>query len=168
MADSVSPLVIEPHLSAVAINFKQEGMIADMVLPRTPVDSQEFISTKDRLQDWITPPDTFVGRTGQVNELSSSLQDAVYLATRDQGLDERVPNRDNRQRPSNRALMRAVMRVMSLVEMRRELRAAALASNPASYASSVALSGSAQWNDQTSDPLDVLLSQLDRPFMRPN
>lgn len=166
---SISPLVIVPSLSAVAIKYRQKTFIADQVLPRVKVDTQEFIYAKDRMEDWITPVETFVGRTGLVNELANSQQDPTYLATRDQGLDERVPNRDAKNSPAESALMRATQRVMSLVELRREQRAAAIATTVGNYAFTATLAGTAQWSDKVnSDPLNVILDYLDKPFMRPN
>jgi len=166
---SNSPLVIVPSLSAVAIKYRQKNFIADKVFPRVSVDTQEFIYVKDRMADWITPVETSVGRTGAVNELANSQQDPIYLATQDQGLDEKVANRDAKNGPAESALMRATQRVMRLVELRREQRAAAIAATTGNYAFTSTLSGTSQWSDKVnSDPLSVLLDYLDKPFMRPN
>jgi hypothetical protein len=169
MANAISPLIIIPTLCAVAIKYRQKDFIADRVLPRVMVDSQEFIYAKDRMADWITPVETFVGRTGAVNELMNSQQDPTYLATRDQGLDESVPNRDAKNGPNESALMRATQRVMSLVELRREMRAASILTTSGNFGFSATLSGTSQWSDRVnSNPLDALLTYLDKPFMRPN
>ncbi len=164
-----SPLVIIPALSAVAIKFRQSGLIADLVLPRVGVDKQEFIDLSDRMAEWITPPETNVGRVGMPNQLSNSVQDPVYLATINQGLDEPVPNQDSKNAPAESALMRATQRVMGFVELRREIRAAAITSNSANFAYTAALSGTSMWSDYAnSNPLADLLNYLDQPFMRPN
>jgi hypothetical protein len=163
-----SPLVIVPSLSAVAIKYRQKGFIADKVLPRVKVDAQEFIATSDRMEDWITPPDTTVGRTSQPNQLANSISDPTYLATVNQGLDEPVPNQDEMNGPQESALQRAVQRVMGFVELRRELRAATLLTTLANYGYSATLAGSNQFSDTTSKPVKVLLDYLDLPFMRPN
>lgn len=164
-----SPLVIVPTLSAVAIKYRQKGLIADLVMPRSTVDSQEFIDLSDRMAEWMTPPDTQVGRTGAPNQLSNSVQDPTYLATVNQGLDEPVPNQDNLNGPKESALMRATSRVMGFVEQRRELRVASIFNTAGNFAYGTALSGTAQWSDYTnSDPLGDLLGYLDQPFMRPN
>lgn len=169
MANASSPLIIVPHLSAVAIKYRQNKFIADRVLPRVTVDAQEFIYAKDRMADWITPVETFVGRTGLVNELANSQQDPTYLATRDQGLDERVPNRDAMNGPNESALMRATQRVMGLVELRREQRVAAMVTTAGNYGFTATLSGTSQWSDRVnSNPLNDMLTYLDKPFMRPN
>lgn len=165
----ISPFVQVPTLTAVAIKYRQKSFIADRVMPRVMVDAQEFIYAKDRMADWITPVETFVGRTGMVNELANSQQDPTYLATQDQGLDEKVPNRDARNGPAESALMRATQRVMSLVELRREQRVAAIMTTAGNYAFSTTLSGTSQWSDYNgSNPIDALLNELDKPFMRPN
>jgi hypothetical protein len=169
MADANSPLVIVPSLSAVAIKFRQKNFIADLVMPRTPVDKQTFIHIKDRIQDWITPVETAVGRTGTVNALANSLQDPTYLATLNQGLDESVPNQDEMNGPQESALMRATQRVMALIELRREQRVAAIVATTGNHAFTATLSGTAQWSDTVnSNPVSDLLTYLDKPFMRPN
>ncbi len=169
MANANSPLIIVPTLCAVAIKYRQKNFIADKIMPRVTVDTQEFIYAKDRMQDWITPVETFVGRTGQVNELANSQQDPTYLATRDNGLDEKVPNRDAKNGPQESALMRSTQRVMGLVELRREMRVSTMVMTAGNYGFSTTLAGTSQWSDYAnSNPLDVLLSNLDKPFMRPN
>ena len=170
MADANSSLFINPALVAIAIKFRQEDMIADEVLPRIPTDKQEFIHLKDRIQDWITPVDTEVGRTGAVNVLSSDFQDPVYLATRNQGLDEVVPNQDQMNGPTESALMRATQKVMSLVELKREMRAAAIFMNSANFGFSAALTGTALFSVYAGyvSPIITLKYYLDQCFKRPN
>lgn len=165
-----SPLVIVPSLSAVAIKYRQKNLIADLVMPRSPVDKQEFIDLSDRMGEWITPPETNVGRVGMPNQLSTSVQDPMYLATINQGLDEPVPNQDQMNGASESALMRATQRVMGFVELRRELRVAGIVGNAANFGYAKAFTtGTTQWSDLTnSDPLADLLEYLDQPFMRPN
>lgn len=164
-----SPLVIIPALSAVAIKYRQAGLIADVVMPRVQVEKQEFVDLSDRMAEWITPPDTQVGRSSATNQLSNSLQDPVYLATVNQGLDEPVPNQDSVNGASESALMRATQRVMGFVELRRELRVASIISTSGNFTYGTALSGTGQWSDYTnSNPLSDLLNYLDMPFMRPN
>lgn len=169
MADANSPLYISPALSAIAIKFRQSGLVADDILPRVSVDKQEFVHLSDRMADWITPPDTLVGRTGAPNQLANSLQDPTQLATANQGLDEPVPNQDAMNGPTESALGRATQRVMGLVELRREIRVAGVVTNAGNYAYTATLSGTSQWSDKVnSNPLNDLLVKLDQPFMRPN
>lgn len=169
MADGNSPLFINPTLSAIAIKYRQAGFVADDIMPRMNVDHQEFYALKDRMADWITPPDTTVGRLGKPHQLANSFQDQTLLATANQGLDEPVPNQDAMNGPSESALARATQRVMSLVMMRRELRVAAVVANSSNYNDSTTLSGTSQWSDRTnSNPLNDLLTYLDKPFIRPN
>jgi hypothetical protein len=169
MADAQSPLYIRPDLSAIAIKYRQNNFIADEVMPRTLVEKQEFVHLADRIAEWITPPDTTVGRTSTPNALSNSSQDPTTYATVNQGLDEPVPNQDQQNGPSESALQRATQRVMSFVELRREIRVAGIVSTSGNYANSATLSGTSQWSDFTnSDPIQALLGYLDTPFMRPN
>ena len=169
MAGNANPLVIVPALSGVAIKYRNTGLIADQVMPRIVVDKQEFIDLSDRIGDWITPVDTEVGRVGKVNALSTSDQDPTYLATVNNGLDEPVPNQDQKNGPTESALMRATTKVMGLVELARERRVAAILANTANFGYSETISvANDQWNDPDSDPRGMLLEYLDKPFMRPN
>ena len=170
MADANSSLYILPYLSAIAIKYRQDDMIADEVMPRIPVDHQVFVSLSDRIEDWITPVDTEVGRTGRVNQLSNALQDPTYLATRNQGLDEPVPNQDLMNGPTESALSRATVRVMSLVELKREMRVASIFTTAGNFGFSAALSGSALFSSYTSyiSPIITIKYYLDQCFKRPN
>lgn len=164
-----SPLVIVPALSAVAIKFRQKNLIADLVMPRSPVEKQEFIDLSDRMGEWLTPPETGVGRTDAPGKLSTSVQDPTYLATLNNGLDEPVPNQDEKNGPSESALARATQRVMGFVELRRELRVANIVGTTGNFGYSKNYTVAAEkWNDPDSDPLSDLLAHLDMPFMRPN
>jgi len=165
-----SPFVIVPALSAVAIKYRHQNFIADQVMPRVPVDKQQFISLSDRMADWMTPVDTTVGRTDAPKQMASSIQDPTYLATLDQGLDESVPNEDQFNGPNENALMRATQRIMGLVSLQREMRVAAVFNNLANFAYSQAYStGTTQWSDYAnSDPLGDILKYLDMCFARPN
>jgi hypothetical protein len=97
------------------------------------------------------------------------VQDPNYLSTRDYGLDEKVPNRDEMNGPSESALGRATQHVMSKVLRRREQRVAAIVGNSANFGYSNAYSsGSTQWSHVDSTPLKDLLDYLDKPFIRPN
>lgn len=171
MADANSGLYIRPDLSAIAIKYRQDDMIADDVMPRVPVEKQEFIYLADRIQDWITPIDTEVGRVGRVNQIGTSFQDPVTLSTRNQGLDEIVPNQDVMNGPTESALGRATELVMSLVALKRELRVAAICNNAANFEFSAALSGSALFSDTGAgyvSPIVTLNYYLNQPFKRPN
>lgn len=170
MADANSGLYIRPDLSAIAIKYRQKKFIADDVLPRIHVDKQEFTYLKDQLADWITPVDTEVGRTGYVNELGADFQNAVTLATRNQGLDEFVPNQDVMNGPTESALGRATMKVMGLVELKREMRVAGIFINAANFGFSAALSGSSLFSSYVTyvSPIITIKYYLDQCFMRPN
>jgi hypothetical protein len=169
MADSNSPLYIRPDLTAIAIKYRGQGYIADQAMPRVPVSKQEFTHLSDRMADWITPPDTLVGRTGQPNQLANAAQDPTQYATSNQGLDEPVPNQDQDNGPNETAEGRATQRVMELVMMRREIRVSSICANPANFTQSTTLSGASQWSDYAgSDPQAAIMDALDVPFKRPN
>lgn len=169
MPTNSSGLYIYPVLTAIAIKYRGDDRIADDVMPRTAVGKQEFIHLSDRIGDWITPPDTMVGRTGKVTELATSLQDPTTLATVNQGLDEAVANQDEMNGPNESALGRATQRVTELVELRREMRVAGIVETSGNYANTSTLSGTSQWSDfANSDPIAAIKDALDIPWKRPN
>jgi hypothetical protein len=168
MADNNSPLYINPVLTAVAIKFRQKGFIADTVMPRMQVDKMEFIHLKDRLQDWISPTSTLVGRASRPHNISPALQDSVTMATQNQGLDEGVPNQDQMNGPNESAMGRATQHVMGKIEISREIRVANIFNTSANFAGGDTLTGSGQFSNSSSDPVAQIMAELDACFMRPN
>ncbi|MFG6462268.1 hypothetical protein ACG04Q_11870 [Roseateles sp. DXS20W] len=176
---SKAPFIIVPELTAIAVAYRQAGFIADLVLPRVPVNTKEFKYQKYALGDAFTVPETAVGRKGTPNQVefgSTEVTDSVV----DQALDAPVPNDDIEQWESARAnglagsanpLYRATTGVQQLVQTRREKRAADLVFNAASYgaANKRALAGTDQWSDfVNSKPQDDIANALDSMVMRPN
>lgn len=176
---SKSKFVILPALTAIAVAYKQGNLIADMVLPRTPVMGKEFTWQKYALGEQFTVPETRVGAKGQPNQVdwaSTPVSDSVV----DHALDAPVTNDQIAQYEAAVAsgnarvqdpLMRATSLVSGLVATRREKRAADLVMNLASYATAnkTTLSGTGQWSDYTnSDPHYALMTAMDSMIMRPN
>lgn len=178
---AIAPFVIIPSLTAIAVAYKQPKLIADMVLPRVPVNTQMFRYIKYALGDYFTNVDTTVGRKSAPNQIDWGSSE-VTDSTVDQALDTPVPMSDVQawdmaQKAGTGSvsqtdpLARATMLVMQAVQNRREQRAAALVFNAASYgaANKVTLSGLSQWSDYAnSDPLSAILAAFDMQVMRPN
>lgn len=169
---AIRPFPIDPKLSAIAIAYRNPDMtlIADDVLPRTPV-SQEFKYLRYDLAQGFTVPDTKVGRKSAPNEVdfnATEVQDKVL----DYGLDDIVPNEDiEADNQGVDPLGTAVMYLTNLVMLAREVRVAATVFNPASFAggNQATLSGASQWSDAlNSDPVAAISDALDIPVMRPN
>ncbi len=169
---AIRPFPIDPKLTAIAIAYRNPdiALIADEVLPRTPV-AQEFKYLKYDLAQGFTVPDTRVGRKSTPNEVdfnATEITDKVI----DYGLDDLVPNEDvEADNQGVNPLGTATMYLTNLVNLARELRAASLVFNTNSYAAGnqTTLSGTSQWSDAAnSDPVAAISDALDIPVIRPN
>lgn len=166
-----APFPIDPALTALAISYSNEMMIADAVLPRTRVGKQEFKYFKAVYGDEFTIPDTRVGRKARPNMVETGGTE-VNDATVDYGLEDAVPladiqNADSRYNP----LARAVTYLTNLIALDREKRVADLVTTLGTYPSAqrTTLSGTSQWSDWTnSNPVSAILSAMDGMVMRPN
>lgn len=169
---AIRPFPIDPKLTAVAIAYRNPDMalIADDVLPRTPV-AQEFKYMKYDLAQGFTLPDAKVGRKSTPNEVdftATEVQDKVQ----DYGLDDIVPNEDiQADNQGVDPLGMATMYLTNLVMLAREVRVASTVFNTNSFAggNQTTLSGTSQWSDGVnSDPVAAISDALDIPVMRPN
>lgn len=178
---ATKPFVIVPSLVAIAVAYRQGNLIADMVLPRVPVDTELFRYIKYGLADAFQSPDTRVGRKSAPNQIDWGSSE-VTDQTNDEGLDTPVPNSDveawQRARAAGQGMVsqvdplaNATELVTQAVQNRREARTAGLVFNLASYAAAnrQTLSGTGQWSDfVNSDPLPAIMDKFDGMVMRPN
>lgn len=169
-----APFVISPVLSAVAVAYKNGQMIADSVLPRVPVDAENFKYMSYPIGEFFSPPDTKIGRKGQPNQVEFSGTE-ITDSTQDHGLDDPVPNKDIRNAASQPGmpdpLMRAAQGTTELIVLAREVRAAGLVFDAAKYgaANKLTLAGTAQWSDfVNSNPQSDIKAGVDNMVMRPN
>lgn len=166
----VAPFPVQPELTAIAIEYKNKRMIADAVLPRTPVGTQLFRWWKYDLVDGITIPDTKVGRTGLPNKINSRATEETSQ-TIDHALEEDVPQADIDNAPPNHdPLGKATERIMNVIQLRHEVEVANLVFDAATYPADkrVTLAGTDQFSDfANSNPLDVLQTAIDAPLMTP-
>lgn len=173
---AVSPYPIDPALTAIAIAYKNQGYIADIVVPRITVGKQNFTFMQYGMNTFFDTPETLIGRRGQANQVT---MDGVEIpdVTEDHGLEAPVPqadvaNADARYDP----LGNAAALTTELIEVRREIRAAALIFNPATYDPGlrVTLAGTDQFDnkDADADPernaVTRISDALDKSLLRPN
>ena len=166
-----APFPIDPALTALAISYRNEMMVADAVLPRTRVGKQEFKYFKTVYGDDFTIPDTRVGRKSRPNMVETGGTE-VTDSTVDYGLEDAIPaadvqNADARYNP----LARATVYLTDLIELDREKRVADLVTTLGTYpaAQRATLSGTGQWSDWTnSNPANAILVAMDAMIMRPN
>ncbi|AAP96345.1 MULTISPECIES: hypothetical protein [Pasteurellaceae] len=160
----------DPALTAIAIAYRNRRMIADEVLPRTPVAKQEFTYLHYNLGEGFTVPNARVGRTSRPNQVEFGATQ-LTSSTEDFALDAPVPLVDIANKPTNyNPKGRATEQTTNLIELGREVRTANLVFNKKSYANGLTktLSGNNQWSHDDSKPIADLLSALDTPVMRPN
>src|SRR4051794_29361920 len=156
---SQAPFVIQPRLTALTLTYRNRRLIADDVLPRVQVDSQQFKYSKYTLSDGFTVPDTKVGRKSAPNQIDWTATETPDQ-TQDYALDDAVPNFDRDAANAVQAVQgvkpidpeeRSTILLSDLVAPGRELRAAALVFTAATYpaANRVTLAGATQWSDPT-------------------
>lgn len=169
---SKTPFVMEPQLTAIVQQYTNESYIADAVLPRTLVNTQEYKYTVHAKREGFALPDTSVGRTGRVNEIEFSGTQATGSA-KDYGLEDPIPMADIENAKGQPIDPRdvAAENLIELVALGREKRVADKVFAAATYptGNKVTLSGTGQWSDFTnSDPVNAMLAAMDLMIMRPN
>ncbi|MCS3902797.1 hypothetical protein J2T55_000801 [Methylohalomonas lacus] len=165
-----APFIINPVYTAIVVAYTNQRYIADQVLPRVYVGRQDFAYIKMNLEQHFTIPTTFVGRRSRTNEISFSADEEVE-STEDYGLEDPVPNRDIDNAPKNHdPLANSSESLIDIVMQDREQRVANLVFDADSYSASnrMTLSGSDQWHDPASRPIDIIMDAMDSMIMRPN
>ncbi|CAD5107231.1 phage capsid protein [Zestomonas carbonaria] len=167
---SHAPFPVDPHLTAIAIAYRNGRMIADDVLPRVPVGVQSFKWMKYSLAQGFTVPETLVGRKGRVNQVEFSATEQTS-STEDHALDAPVPQADIDNAPANHdPLGHATEMTTNLIALDREQRVSGLVFDSDSYAvgNKTTLSGTSQWSHADSNPAVAITDALDLLVMRPN
>ena len=164
------PFPIDTRLTGISLAYMNRTLIADQVLPRVAVGNQSFKWLNHTKADRFTIPNTIVGRNGRPNEVEFSASETAGV-TFDYGLDDVVPNDDIASAPEGYdPLGRAVEGLTDLIALDREARVAALVFDPATYpvGNKDTNTGTDQWDDAGSNPVEQLLDVLAMPLMRPN
>lgn len=170
------PFPTNEQYTAVAIAYTNKALIADDVLPPTPVANREFLYLKYMKENGFTVPSTLVGRRGTPGQISFTASEQTGF-TEDYGLDDPIPYDDVESAKASGIpgltdpIGKSVEYLTNLLLLDKEIRVAGAVFNINSYApgNSVTLSGTSQFSDYTnSNPVSALLSFLDVPLMRPN
>jgi hypothetical protein len=165
-------------MMAITIAYRNPKLIADDVLPRVPVGTQEFKYPTYTKAESFTVPDTKVGRKSAPNEVEFTATETTSKCD-DYGLDDPVPQEDVMNAEAVSALTgkaydplgRANEGLTDLIMLAREVRASALVFTAANYpvGNKATLSGTTQWSDYTnSDPAGAILTAMDAMIFRPN
>lgn len=167
-----APFPINPALTAIAVSYRNNALIADMVAPRVTVPVDSFKYYRMNRDEAFTVPDTKIGRKSEANVVEFGGTE-VTDSTLDYGLKDIVPLQDIRNAAGTPfdPLGQAALNTSRLVQLDREVRVAGTLFNAANFATAnkVTLSGTGQWSDYTnSNPLSVILTVFDGMIMRPN
>jgi len=173
LAMAVAPFPTDPQLTAIAIAYRNTSYIADSVLPRDTVGTQEFKWWSYPIAESFMLPDTKVGRRSQPNEIDLT---ATELASKtdDYGLEDPIPQADINNAPAGKdPLGHATMTLADYIALDREKRTADLVFDANQYpaANKVTLAGTDQWSDFAaagSDPIEDIMAGLDACLVRPN
>ena len=164
------PFPVDPVYSGISLAYKNTSYIADQVLPRVKVGRSSFKYRKFDKGQYLTVPDTLVGRKGIPNqiELGFTEQDASVIS---HALDQVVPLEDIVDAPEGYdPQKKAVEFLTEMILLDRECRVANLVFDAATYAagSKVTLAGNDQFSAANSNPIGVIKTGLDACWMRPN
>jgi hypothetical protein len=172
-----SEFSVNPALSAIAVGYSNQKLIADSVLPRVGVPTKTFLYTVYNKADPFTVQDSRVQRKSEPTQVDfGGVQ--VSASCLDYGFDDLIPVDEINQwesmpKPAGAVspMAKSTSLLTNLLLLDREIRVANKVFNAASYAAgqSATLSGTSQWSDYTnSDPLDALMVAMDVPLFRPN
>lgn len=165
-----APFPITPELTAIAVAYKNEKYIADMVFPRVQVGKKEFKYRVFSKADSFTIPDTKVGRTSAPNRIEFGSTETSSFC-KDNALDDPIPNEDIANAPEGYDVKgMAVASISDLILLDREKRASDLLFTLGTYASTnrTTLSGTSQFSHASSTPFDQVENAMDVCVMRPN
>lgn len=140
-------------LSQLAVTFRVEGRIADLVLPPIPVsqeDGQYSVFGKEA----FNIPDAHRRPKKRYKEIDWTLSKASYHAE-EYGLEMRIDDRERRAAPNNVNLDTTTVEIITENLLNsREKRVADLVRSTANLTQTVTLSGTDQWDDPAGgDPI---------------
>lgn len=167
---SNTPIPVIPFLTSITVNYRNQRLIADEVLPRVPVGKQDFRYLKFNLADSFTVPDTKVGRTSKVTQAEFGAT-AATASTVDYALDNPIPQVDieNAVGTGYDPEARGTEVTTNLILLDREVRAANLVFNAANYATANKQTLTHAWDDYSlSTPIADITAAMDSMVMRPN
>lgn len=165
---AVSDVQFDGRLTNIAIQYGNTEMIADLVLPPTPVPKKEGVFKKyDKNQRFTLPP-AIVGPKSVPNEVNWDVTEDSY-ACEDYGYQqylsqEEVDNADAPIAPRSDT----TEFVTNLMLLDREKRVADVVFNAANYDAGNQLDVAGAWNTLTTDALTQIEAGIDACFMPPN
>jgi hypothetical protein len=171
--------VENPVWSGISEGYKnpESNYIADKVLPIVPVGSELFSADYYPVESLLVAPENEVGRLERPPMLDFEAKQREFR-TKDYAYDAPLPNWDVERAEQQRRGQNSnfnpedyvVQGVTELHQLRREIRVANLVFNNATYLTNQreTLSGTSQWSDTTSRPVDQLMAACNKMLIRPN
>lgn len=177
-AEGATPLPYDPQRTAISQEYREPGMIADRVLPRTHrLGSRKFSYQRWRKADAFIVPDTRLGRVGKPAQVEFEAE-KVTDETEDHGLCDYVPQADvdaasnsaMRQPEESDPLDNATVMLTHLMLLAREVRVANAVFAPASYDATLrsALGVGSRFDEGNTDVIEAIDDALQLPIVRPN
>lgn len=168
---SNSPFTTDPVRTAIALAYMNLAFIADSVLPRRPVGAENFEYVSYNKEDRFTIPDTTVDRKGRLNQVEFGGKTDSAM-TNDYGLEDVIPAKDikNGQNAGFDPLGNATELTLDLIMLDREKRVSGLVQDENTYEANMraTLTGTDQWDDSASKPIEQIEDAKLVPFMTPN
>lgn len=164
------PYPNDPRLTGIALAFRNGELIADQVMPRTPVGKSTFKWNEYDFAEGVTVPVTIVGRKGRPTEVEFTATEKTG-GTEDHALDDVVPLDDVADVPAGSGidpLGQATEGLTGLIALGREIRVANMVQDDANYNHSDALTSTDRFDDPASDPSEIILDAISTPLVRPN
>jgi hypothetical protein len=150
--------------SAIAIGYRNEKYIADLILPRKLVGKQAFWWSKRPNGAGFTVPNTLAGRRGALNFVPVYGHERPVDQCFGYGLRDRIPVEDEKNAdPGADVVGESVELITDLLMLDREVRVAAALTDLALYptGNKVTLSGTDQWSNDASTPIsDIKAARL--------
>lgn len=162
------PFTPDTERTAIAIAYRPEGMIADRVLPRTPIGKRQFTYTVHDRESLTKIPDTRIGRRSSPNQVEFGAGD-IEATVASYGLSTVIPNDDEANAPDGaKPSDTAVTSLMDLVALDRERRVAEKVFKAATYGNNTSAPDK-KWNDYAdSNPIANLTAARDACLKKPN
>lgn len=164
--------VSEPDvpLSAFAVSYSSDKLIADMVCPRIPVSAPAGTFYKSRKRDIIQTSDDRMGVNGSPGFIDSGYDEATF-SCKDYGLQSRVMK--SVQRAADAAINPFRQRTQALTAQiltNHEIRVASLLTTSTNYATNnyEALAGGDRWDTSTGNPIEKVLDRKKHLWTSPS
>lgn len=165
------PFPQNPELVGIVNAYTNGTLIADQVLPRLDpkLSVEQFKWWYFEFGQFLTVPDSKVGRKGQPNTVEFNAQEKNDR-TDDYGFDAAVPQADIDTAPAGYdPLAFHAQKLIDLVELDREARVAARVFNSANYSvdNKETLAGTSKWTHADSKPIVAFAAAADKLVLRP-